>query len=369
MCRMFTPRYHSPSSVLGPVLLGLTLVTPSMASVAQAQPPAEQREPAVKPVDATPTTPTAPAAPRGPVVKSPRIDAPGSVDAVHPNVPTSTAHDLGLTVNPPLIREGAFVSSSRGQLVRGKSGRAYFVFDRDTSGRTFPPMILLEGPNLAAMERLSEAGGPTTRLRIGGQVLVYRNHNYLLVTTPPLMERADAAPMPGDAAATEAANADIAPDQTPQPLGERSIDQIIDDLDKAIGPRSSVANRRPVQASQLPENASDASDTVVAESTAGSSVMDSRSLGFLTSRRGRLVRAPAGWLMFRPDNGSASKPEPGLTLLPCQNLMALENVSDTSGDSVTLTMSGQVHVYKGRHYLLPTMYVINRPGAIVLPTQ
>ena len=339
-----------------------------------------------------PTTPTSPVTPiptppRGPVLRPPRVDSPTSIEPVRPNLPDVPARELGLPVNPPLVREGAFVSSARGQLVRGKSGRPYFIFDRDATGRTFPPMILVEGPNLASMERLAEAGGSNARLRIGGQVLVYRGRNYLLVTTPPLMERlaeqvsADTTPSPREGAgggqdgSPTNAPATTPPQSAPStPPGERSIDDIIADLDKAVGPRANVADRRPVQSvpSDAAPGASGPDAALNSAPTGG--VMDSRSLGYLASRRGRLVRASDGWLMFRPDTGANSgggggKTEPAMNLLPCQNLMALETIAETAGESTTLTMSGEVMVYQGRHFLLPSMYVVNRVSGNVLPTQ
>lgn len=349
--------------------------------------PSSDQQPAVVPVAPAPLPAPIPARPRGPVLRPPQVNAPGKdgTEPVRPMEAAPPARDLNLSVSPPLVREGAFIASGFGQMVRGKSGRAYFVFQRDASGKTFPPMILLEGPNLAALERLSEVATPTSRIRIGGQVLVYRDHNYLLITTPPLMERGVEAstPPPGETPADstqpgagDPAQGDAPSRATAANQGEKSIDDIIAEMDRAVGSRQSVGARRPIQSpGDLTQNgsgaaapASSAAGTTSTYET-GAAAMDSRTLGYLTSRRGRLVRSPDGWLTFRPDSGSSGKPEPAMALLPCQNLMALETISDSHGDATTLTVSGEVFVYQGRRHLLPSVYVVDRASTNVQPTQ
>lgn len=94
---------------------------------------------------------------------------------------------------------------------------------------------------------------------------------------------------------------------------------------------------------------------------------------FIASRRGRVTRSTAStstgpeWQVTF-DSGTEGKAEAPMTLMPCQNLMAIEKIAERGGDSVTFTISGQVFLYKGRNYLLPTLYVINRRGDIT-PAQ
>jgi hypothetical protein len=58
-----------------------------------------------------------------------------------------------------------------------------------------------------------------------------------------------------------------------------------------------------------------------------------------------------------------------MMLLPCTNLSAIESIAERMGEAATFTISGQVIVYKGRNYLLPTTYTVNRVTDQVLPTQ
>ncbi|MBC7771524.1 MAG: hypothetical protein H7210_03400 [Pyrinomonadaceae bacterium] len=92
---------------------------------------------------------------------------------------------------------------------------------------------------------------------------------------------------------------------------------------------------------------------------------------FIVSRRGRVIRTPGGEWQFAFDSGTSNAPaqEPSLVLMPCEKLMALEKVSEKHGEDVTFTMSGQVFVYNGRNYLLPTNFVINRQGGDVKTMQ
>ena len=300
-------------------------------------------------------------APR-PAVVVPRVivapaEAP-TLEPVRPNQPPTAAQDLALNSNPPLLREGAFVSGARGQLVKGKSGRWYAIFDADGSGRMLPPMIVMENANLAAMERVAGREAAGTRVKISGRVTVYRDRNFLLPTAPPLLERPvaadpDAAANSASREASAAANA-IKPGQGPS---EPNIDQIIADLDKAVGARKTgPASTRPA--------APGPGITTVQEPTEPGVTS-----GYLTARRSRIVRGADGLLTAVMDSGTAGRTEGPMVLLPCQNLTALESIIDTGGEGTTFTLTGDVFVYRGRRYLLPSMYTVNRNTDIVMPTH
>lgn len=303
---------------------------------------------------------------------------PGSSPApapVRPGLPGSVQSELGIDRAPPLVREGAFVSSARGVLVRGKSGRWFFVFDRDARGRQLPPMVVLQSEHLAAMERLAsrmedeELRTAGARMLVTGQVLAYAGHNYLLPAAPPLVD----APAPAepetpttDAAAakeqddkpSEAPAAEDAADSTAQEPGdEPTIEQIVGELDRAIGARRAANPARAM------------TDAPAATTENGSPRL--RPAGVLTPRRGRFVRSSSGEPLFIMDSGAADGgvAEPPMVLLPCANLAGIESIAERIGESATFTMSGQVHVYKDRNYLLPTMYTVNRAQDQVIPNQ
>lgn len=82
---------------------------------------------------------------------------------------------------------------------------------------------------------------------------------------------------------------------------------------------------------------------------------------FIISRRGRLVRSPEGGFavfVFAADSAENATQDPPMILQPCRLLENMEDYVDRHGDHVTFVVSGQVHVYRGANYLLPTMMKI-----------
>lgn len=339
--------------------LGLAAVVPSV--LAQTAPP---------PVPAPASAPQ-------PTVSVPRIivtpsNAP-TLEPVRPNVPPPAAQDLSLTNNPPLLREGAFVSGARAQLVKGKSGRWYAIFDADGTGRAIPPMIVMENSNLAAMERVAGREPAGTRVRMSGRVTVYRDRNFILPTAPPLLERT-AAPDPDAAAIAASQQASAAASNTPSPnakqppkgSAEPSIEQIIADLDKAVGARKSGAT------ASTSTHEGTAPTTAPGITTVQEPTEPGITAGYLTARRARIIRVADGTLAAVVDSGSSGRSEGPMSLLPCQNLTAIEALLDTNpagGEATSFTLTGDVFIYKGRRYLLPSMYTVVRASEFVMPTH
>lgn len=76
---------------------------------------------------------------------------------------------------------------------------------------------------------------------------------------------------------------------------------------------------------------------------------------FVVSRRGRLSRTGGGtnWLfVFESDNGVT---DPPMYLLPCRKLEVMEKIYGEYGDAAVFVMTGQVFVYHGANYLMPTV--------------
>ncbi len=89
---------------------------------------------------------------------------------------------------------------------------------------------------------------------------------------------------------------------------------------------------------------------------------------FLASRRGRVIKTTGGEWQFHFDTGPENKADAPMVLMPCLNLQAIEKLADRGSEALSFTVSGQVFVYKGRNYLLPTMYTVNRRGDVT-PAQ
>lgn len=75
-----------------------------------------------------------------------------------------------------------------------------------------------------------------------------------------------------------------------------------------------------------------------------------------------MARSGNGWTLAF-DTDPQSPGDAPLHLLPCINLMSMEDLATRAGDSVSMAVSGQVYTFQGRSYLLPTMYVVQPRAA------
>lgn len=77
---------------------------------------------------------------------------------------------------------------------------------------------------------------------------------------------------------------------------------------------------------------------------------------FINARRGRVIRSPDGsCLLFVFEADDQTSPEPPMILAPCQLTERLENMVKERGERLLFIASGQVLVYHGVNYLLPTV--------------
>lgn len=298
-------------------------------------------------------------------------------EPMRPNAAVGATTDVENAPWGALLSEGTFITGARGKPVRGKSGTWYLIFDareRGPAGQSLPPMVLLSNLNLAAMERLAPRMQEGENIIVSGQVFLYAGLNYLLPTTPPIVEQAAAAPAQSTtpATTTPAAKPEGTAETKPAtegagektaPSNEPSIEQIIEQLDRAVG--SSRRVDLPKMLSH--ESGVDASDALGAGGASAPSVPG----GFLTSRKGRVVRDNDGQTVFVFDSGASigSSREGPMVLLPCLNLMRMEYTAATQGEKATYTVSGDVFVYRGNNYLLPRMFVVNRRTDVVVSGQ
>lgn len=83
-----------------------------------------------------------------------------------------------------LKREGEFVVTRRGRIVRAAGGSSpwLFAFESDASGLSDPPMYLMPCRLLEEMEAMVEQYGDDAVFTVSGQVFVYRGSNHLLPT-------------------------------------------------------------------------------------------------------------------------------------------------------------------------------------------
>lgn len=90
---------------------------------------------------------------------------------------------------------------------------------------------------------------------------------------------------------------------------------------------------------------------------------------FITQRRGRMTRSMTNeWVFTMDADAKGARAEPAMVLMPCLNLQNMEKAVERSGEGTNFTISGTVYVYKGRNYLLPSMFVVNRRSELA-PAQ
>lgn len=84
---------------------------------------------------------------------------------------------------PTLRREGEFVISRRGRLIRSPDGaHVLFAFEADDKDSPEPPMILQACQWLETMETIVQQRGDSVVFIVTGQIHTYRGANYLLPT-------------------------------------------------------------------------------------------------------------------------------------------------------------------------------------------
>lgn len=170
----------------------------------------------------------------------------------------------------------------------------------------------------------------------------------------------DAAPPVDRPARPDAAN----------PLNDPQVEEIIGDLERATAPRRPVEPVAPAAAAParpavgvvpgvrpLPRGDAGGQGRLLPDGT------------FLPLRRGRVIRGEAGEWAFHFDTDPDSAAPPPMVLLPCQTLMAIEGYAMGGGESVVLRVSGQVFVYHGRNFLLPTHFEPERRSGDLVPLQ
>jgi len=82
---------------------------------------------------------------------------------------------------------------------------------------------------------------------------------------------------------------------------------------------------------------------------------------FIVNRRGHLARAEdSSRLLFVFAADKKDSPERPMMLQACRTLESMEQIVQKRGKSISFIVSGQVHTYRGRNYLMPTMMKIAR---------
>lgn len=278
--------------------------------------------------------------------------------------PASTGRPAKLT------REGTFLIDRQGWVRPLGAERWAYVFDKTDDGRTDPPMALLPCLKLTEMRRVVEARPETVTFKVSGRVFVFKGRNFLLPTffvtasQPVPATGTELAPADAQAASkslddlfgSNAADPDD-PDAILKRINAATPDQSVP---REARPDVSTGWTRPGASEQAPGNGEEAALGLLREGE------------MIVARRGRLLRATGGELVFACDNAPSPADKPrrapsSMRLLPCLNLQEMERLITSVGAGLQFKISGTVYVYEGANYLLPTMYIIesDREGNLV----
>ncbi len=255
---------------------------------------------------------------------------------------TATSDPLGLGEDrrpgsgEALIAEGTYLSRWTGRLVEPAPGLWVFAFDGDTTESRGPVMVMLPCLRLLEMQRLMRDRGGDLPFRVSGHVTMFEGRNYFLprvVTTITQTRPIEAAN--GGASAGRGGSAE---DPSVEALMERV---------RAAAPAAEVALR--TSPDELGEER-----RLMKE---GSMVM---------SRVGRAVRRSEGAIEFVVDNGVLGDGANDATAILLPSLLTAEiaRLVDERGDRVRFVLSGEILVYAGRTYVLPTLYRVEVSRAV-----
>lgn len=333
---------------------------------AQQTDPAGESQPARAPATAAATLPADfgtfdPSPPRrGLDVSAPTQTEPDPPRTVQPLSSVLGLPEVSLRVDPSILgpapgqplpglrREGEFLIRAFGRLYRPeRTDQRVFIFGEQPDGTGLRPMILQPSRTLESMEDVTARLGDGTLIRLSGQIHTYRGQNYLLPTE---FEEARAEALAGD-------------NPVPKPLAGEGADSILDEL-TAMGQRPEVETTNEpelvaVPTAMNPAETRENRPRAVGRDALGRALPTRRDGEFLVKRAGRMQRSRDGrdaLFVFLADDPDS--PEPPMVLLPCQLTQRMEQTVTQLGEEVVMLVSGRVHLYRGKNYLLPTILQI-----------
>ncbi len=251
-----------------------------------------------------------------------------------------------------LLREGSFLNRRTAAILRAPTGEWIAVFSEVEGERRLPPIVLLPNRTLASLEGSIGEDTNTVVVTLSGEVLAYRQRNYLVPTYYSLVSAAN------DRSEPEAQQQNPAGAPTVPPVADdpRVVD-LIRDLERLQTPgRSAVetpTQNEGVAATDQPNSDEKPGKAQVRDGTP------------LVRRRGRLVRGGAGHWYFAMDTDQGTPGVGGpIPLLPSEVLMSLERLAEQRGEGLVTELTGRQYTYRGLLMVVPTMFVVAPPSEV-----
>jgi len=280
---------------------------------------------------------------------------------------------------PPLRREGEALRKRDGRLLAaGERGYAVFILDADPEAGDDKPLAMVVAPcmTLESMERMLQDRGDNLRFTVTGQVHTYRGVNYLLPTSQPkpwLIDQGAAeqlvtdpieetqTPVEPEAVQTpkdDQAAPEDATDEDATPSADDVLQQLLEQKRDSPTPQptgtADGGEGTPAPASPKPRLAS---DPLLLGLDTDQPLAELKDEGqFIIARTGRLIRSADGsHALFVLDADGPGAPEPPMILQACKLLETMEKTVHQQGEDVPFVITGQVFMYRGANYLLPSI--------------
>ncbi|MEL6329671.1 MAG: hypothetical protein AAFR38_08415 [Planctomycetota bacterium] len=265
--------------------------------------------------------------------------------------------EIGRDPSGSLLPERTFLARRRGHLLRVGDAIAFVPLASERN-RAESAMRLMPSQELERIEAGFAPGQTAMPVLMSGQVFLFDGKNFLM----PTASRRD----PGGAMTIPAG---------PPTEPETGTD------DEEAPPADPLAGvplelRDDPAAADVIEELRERTAVVRSGGQLARGPRERRELGTVTTRpdnspvaprRGRVERLGDGLLTVTFDSaagaGEEDETEP-LTLLPCLTTERLAELSEVTGRTPPLLISGRLFSYQGREYLLPTMFQLERERGV-----
>ena len=261
---------------------------------------------------------------------------------------------------PPLLREGDVITRGVGTMHRDPENGAWLIRVRpEHPGGRARDLVAMPCSLLDEMERMVTSR-PDQQIvfEVTGEVYVFDNLNYFLPTHAPHLAGYESPPEgPPQAVAEPPAAGDATgsgsgsgsesdPASGERRAGDRAAD-LIRSIESRTGPLAMTSG-------DVDRSAAEASAPMREET-------------IITWRRGRVSRDSLGAWTVIFDADAEGRADPPMVLLPCLLLERLERYATQGSRYAPVLISGRVYTYRGRNYLLPSVYRAPRERTQLTP--
>lgn len=238
-----------------------------------------------------------------------------------------------------LLRDGATLAGARGRLIQHELGYWEFVVEQQDASREPATFIVLPSRTLSRMEQAASEDSAATMFELTGTVHVFEGMSYVLPLTAPRIVISETNEVPSESSVAEQSTTPADVDAS-----QLTAEQIIRNVERNVPVARSLAVE---ENEQMPIE--DVNPSLAPRFGDGSILM---------ARRGRITRTADGGWRFNFAADAAGLSDPPMVLLPCHLLESIRDRVQSGGAGQVFLITGQAFSYRGRSFLLPTMFRI-----------